>query len=123
MKRNKKTDKELYQFLSLAVDAINENEAGVSIVDSDGMRNFSQCYQELKALFNGSGAKVNCKPHDGFNSVGTISIIADSFAIQDTNAFTKAVKRAANYEIYPRTDGKLMMELIFYNLTRKVDGK
>lgn len=107
------------QFLKRIVDIINEDEVGISVADPDKVNAYTRCYLILKALFKGTNAIVKCSQSVPFNSAATISILTPRMEIMDTEAFVYATRLASNYEIYPRTDGRIMMELIFYDMTNK----
>ena len=114
------SENEVREFLKSAIDAVNQNESGISITNRDRMTEFSLCCDAMKAIFLNQNALIKCTPHDQFASVGTISITVPKLTIDVPDLFAKAAGFASNYEIYPKLDGSIVLELIFYNLTTKV---
>ena len=106
------------ELLKAVYRAILEDEAGVQVTNPNRMREFQFCAEVMKSLF-GNSASIEVIPHDDFPSVGTIRILSNRFRFKDPVKFARAAKLASNYEIYPRTDGKLMMALTFYGMTEK----
>lgn len=107
-------------FIRALGEQIARDESGVSIANKTREREFQVCAEYLKKTVKGRGVKIQCVPHDGYASVGVIRILANDFTVMKTDEFAAAVKLASNYEIYPRTDGKVMFALTFYGMTKKV---
>ena len=120
--KHEKQDKEgMSQFDKLVEDfrTIMENsDDSLSVVNLERMREMYRCYGMLKTVFQGQKVKIDFCPHDGSASIGKIEILVNkSLKIRNTKLFHDAVKFASNYEIYPRTDGKIAFNLMFYGLT------
>ena len=107
------------EILKRVVKAIEEEESGVSFVNTERVKEFVTCEMALRELLKGSRSTMEVVPHDGFSSVGVIRVLTEGFTIKDTQSFAEATSLASNYEIYARTDGKLMFALTFYGMTTK----
>ncbi len=105
--------------LEAVVKAIQEDEAGISVVNPKRMREFFDCVGRIKRIFKGQEAIIDVIPHDEFPSVGTIQIIAKEMKIFDPDSFRRASALAHNYEIYPTLDGSIVLAFSFYNMTIK----
>lgn len=121
--REEMTGEELREIDSI-LDAIGEmierGEGGVSAIDMSRVHDFVTCESVLRRVLRGRGLKIEAIPHDGFGSVGVIRVLASGLSIRDPQKFADAVSLASNYEIYPRTDGKIMFALTFYGMTNKI---
>ncbi len=113
-------DVDLDDILEAIERKIAEEENGVSIINPDRMRDLFVCNEVLKKLFAGSGAIIQCTPHDIIPSTGVIRVRAKKFRTENTKSFVKVLKLATNYEIYPRLDGTFMFALSFCDMTKKV---
>ncbi len=114
------SEQELQKTLRAVFDTVNQDESGVAVANTDRMTEFSLCCEALKAIFSGQDAVIKCTPHDHYASVGTISVTVPKMTIDVPELFAKVTGFASNYEIYPKLDGSIVLELIFYNLTTKV---
>ena len=110
------------ELLKMIYREIQKEERGASVANARRIAEFHACHMALKKAFLGSGAQIECIEHDGFASVGTIRVIARRASIRDPEMFGAALSFASNYEIYPRTDGKFMLALMFYGMTKKTEG-
>lgn len=107
-------------FIRAVGERIAAEESGISIANPTREKEFQVCADYLKKTLRGHRLKIQCEPHDGYASVGVIRVLAEDFTVMKTDEFAAAVKLASNYEIYPRTDGKVMFALTFYGMTKKV---
>ncbi len=110
------------EILRLVAEEIEREESGLSVMDPRRMEELYESFEALKQLLKGSGARIECVPHDGFASVGTVSVTARNLRVTDPQLFLKAVSRASNWEIYPRTDGFFVLSLTFYGMTHRIGG-
>ena len=119
MSTESREDRELREFFSRVMRAIQEDESGVQMTNPKRMREFMLCADVMKKLFQKSGTKIEVIPHNMFPSLGTISVTTKNMVIRDPVVFADAAGLADNYEIYPKTDGTVVLEIAFYGLTRK----
>lgn len=82
------------------------------------MRQFMYVYGVMKYMAADGGARVTYDLHKPFTSVGSISVEADTIEIENTELFKKCVGIASNIEVYPKTNGKIMMCLTFHGMTK-----
>lgn len=68
-----------------------------------------------------SKKKIICELNEPYKDVGSISIIAKDIQFSDPNDLILVLKLSDNMCIYPRTDGKIQMDFMFYDLTTTVD--
>ena len=107
--------------LALAGGLLAANSGGVRILDPARMRGFLECERELKAVLGGSPGAVRADTGEVYDKgIGVIRVCAEQLDTRYCRLFAGALSRADNYEIYPRTDGRVMLALTFYGITRKV---
>lgn len=63
-------------------------------------------------------SSVSYKVHEPFNSVGSVTLICRSANFTKPEWFMKAAELANNFEVYPRTDGKIALAFAFHGLTK-----
>lgn len=66
-------------------------------------------------------AKIKYSLNDGEIGDGDIIIIADEIVVRDVKRFVSGLKMAHNFEIYPRTDGNIQMNILFHKIMESVD--
>ena len=66
--------------------------------------------------------KSNIKYEIGepLSSMAVITIIGKPIAITNPELFARAISIADNFEVYPKTNGSVQMNLAFYNVARRV---
>ena len=111
-------DERIKEILSSVTEIIEREESGLSIVNPERVRDFYTCSELLRLVID-SDMELTVKAHNQFASIGTITAVARRFHVLDTELFAIALRLASNYEIYPRLDGSLVMELTFYSMTEK----
>ena len=119
MSTENREDRELREFFSRIMQAIQEDESGIQMTNPRRMREFMLCAEVMKKLFLKNSSKVEVIPHDGFPSVGTITVTTNNLIIRDPETFADAAGLSDNYEIYPKTDGTIVLAITFYGLTEK----
>lgn len=65
-------------------------------------------------------SKIECEIDELFPGVADITIIGKPIGIVNPDMFAKAIRIADNFEVYPKTNGSVQMNLAFYNVTRRV---
>lgn len=114
-------EKALDDLMKKVMQAIMEDESGLSIEDPKRMAEFETCHRVLRSVLRGKALKMTAVPHDDFPSVGTITVTGKSMSVTDTDLFARACALASNYEMYTQLDGTVVFNLTFYGMTRKVD--
>ena len=120
MNSEENAKKELDELLLSVAKAIEEDEAGIQIVNPKRMQEFLACGEAMKHMFRVSGTKVIISPHNMYPSVGTIEIVTKKLKFDNIELFTLASGLASNYDVYPKLDGTIVLALTFYGLTKKV---
>ena len=67
-------------------------------------------------------AKITMHLHEPFNSMGYISIEGKNYSINNPKLFALICKSASNIEIYPQTDGKVVTNIAFHGISKKLRG-
>lgn len=75
-------------------------------------------YKVLKYLTKGSKAKVTYELHKPYKSMGYVSVEGKNLSFKNMKWFLKAVELSSNFEVYPKTNGKVQMNFTFHGLTR-----
>lgn len=75
-------------------------------------------YKVLKYLTKGSKAKVTYDLHKPYKSMGYVSIESENLLFKNMKWFLKAVEMSSNFEVYPKTNGRVQMNFTFHGLTK-----
>ncbi len=61
-------------------------------------------------------AAIDVQPDALTGTSASMTIIANELIFDDMEKFSKAISKAQNFEIYPRTDGKISVNFVFNHL-------
>ena len=92
------------------------------IVNPITMQHLLYTYKILKYLTKGTGAKVTYELHEPYKSIGSVTVCGRNITFAKPEWFMKAVELAANFEVYPKTDGTVEMNFTFHGLTKPVEN-
>lgn len=115
---NNDTEKYVDSIISDIGKKIVEYDSEHTDVNEERVKQIELSYKLLSHMIVGDCVNVTYKLHDMFNDVGTISIEGNNIIFSDTDWFLTATKYASNVDIYPKTNGKIQIDLCFYGLTK-----
>ena len=78
-------------------------------------------YNTLKHLTKGTKVKVTYEMNEPYRSMGSVSITGKNITFKRPEAFVAAVKLASNFNVYPKTNGTIVMDLTFHGLTTPIE--
>ena len=81
---------------------------------------FNRLHVLLRYMF-GKRAKVTYTLHEPYNSVGYITVEGKQIDVKNPKSFIAIVKAASNFEAYPTTSGKIVMNLTYHGLTQAIE--
>lgn len=111
--------KGLDRFISGLARSIEENEKDKVIVDENRLNDVMYSKSVLEQIVSGKKVKVTSKVHEPFNSVGSVSVVGEEVVVTDSEAFNKIAEVASNVEVYPKTNGTVVVTFTFHGLTKK----
>ena len=101
-------------------EQLQREAEGVYILNVPRAREFSDCYRELKHQLHGSRTKLSWEMDEMLPGCAVIRAESRGFRVKNTAKFAAALRLASNYEIYPKTNGNIMLALTFYGLKTKI---
>lgn len=111
----------LDNLVTLVAHTAQVEDNRIQIVNPIKMQHLLYTLKILKYLTKGSGAKVTYELHEPFKSMGSVTICGKDITFPKPEWFMKAVELAANFEVYPKTDGTVEMNFTFHGLTMPVE--
>lgn len=120
------TDEEVEEMLDGFIfevlgNKIEADENRTAIVNPHRAQQVLCTYEILKRLTRGTNAKVIYDLYEPYKSMGVVSVIGSNLIFGNTEWFTKAMKLASNFEVYPKTDGTVQIDFTFHGLTVAID--
>jgi len=109
----------LDRFITCLSKNIDENEKSKVVVDDARVHDIMYSKSILEKIIEGDGVVVTHKLHEPFNSVGSVSVTGKDIIVTDSVTFNWIVSVASNVEVYPKTDGTIVMTFTFHGLTKK----
>ena len=104
--------------LQIIWNEIQESEKKLTKVDVGREEQVENLCESIKDMVDEKNVKVSCHLHEPLESSGYISIIGKNISIVNTLNFVSVLTQANNVEIYPKTDGTVQINLMFYGLKR-----
>lgn len=111
-------DDETEAIIEAIGDQLQRGVDGVYVVDIQRVKEMMVCHRELRRQLH--GATIACVLDEMSPGCGVIRVESSGFRVRNTERFMKAISLASNYEIYPKTNGKIMFALTFYGLRKKI---
>ena len=100
---------------------LNETPAGtVKIANPQKLQDVATVYKTVKANLEEKNAKVSYKLYSPFLGSASVKIIGKNILLKHPEKVFKAAKLASNFEVYPRTDGKVCMAFTFDGLVETI---
>ena len=118
---DKDVDDAIESILAAMRKQMERDEGNVSILAPAQMQKLSDTFRTMKRLTkNISGVKVFCEVNEPFVGIGSVSVIGKNILFNNPESFVQAIKKANNFEVYPKTDGRVQMNFTFHGLTMVV---
>lgn len=122
---NGMTDEEIEELLdSLSLELakqIEEDESRTSILNPFRLKQLKFTVGVMRKFAKQNRATVSCSCNEPFASMGSVSVTGKEVIINNVAWFLKAAEFASNFEVYPKTDGKICMTFTFHNLTQPLE--
>lgn len=98
------------------------SENTVKVINLARYKTMMQTAAELKEILSAGQGKgeFDVEICDLLN-YGAITVTLDELVAQDTALFAAMIARADNFEVYPRTDGRIQLNIMFYAMLDTVD--
>ena len=113
---------EMLESLTNLIGEQDENEDNrTSIINPRKLQAVLYTYKVLKYLTKGTNAKVTYALNEPYKSMGSVSIVGKELTFSNPKWFMIAVKLAANFNVYPKTNGTVQMDFTFHGLTIPLD--
>ena len=104
------------------LDFINAMPKGtVKMIDFERYKTMMQTAAELKDILAETNAQgeIEIDVCDTFNA-GFVKTELDDLTVMNTKQFAAMIKKADNFEIYPRTDGKIQLNITFQSVLKTI---
>lgn len=99
---------------------VNQSESGTSVINPEMVARVRNTSKLLKKIVKGKDVKITCELNEPYVSMGSVSIVGNEISIENPSDFVRAAMCATNFEVYPKVDGTVQINLTFYGLARKV---
>jgi len=100
---------------------IDDDEKRAAIINPFKVRGINASYEVLKKMLRGSGASVNMSIGDHYKSMGTITIIGKEMVFSEPRLLAAIMKTASNTDIYPKTDGTIVIDITYHGITTPIE--
>ncbi len=105
------------------LDFINTLPKGkVKMIDLERYKTMMQTTVELKNILVQTGAEGELEIDlcDTFN-MGSIKAELEELTVLDTKQFAAMIEKADNFEIYPKTNGKIQLNIAFQSVLKTIE--
>ena len=108
------------------IDAIREylssSKTGNEIIvaDPERMDEFYQSYELLSSAIDGGKRAFTSHIGRPCKTAGMFRIVGKNITFKDTESLYKLQKLATNFDVYPKTDGTVRMDIIFHHIFKRI---
>lgn len=99
---------------------VSKDEAGTSVIIPERVKQVETAYKALRLIAKGKNIDVTYELNEPYTSMGSVTVVGKEVIITNPVLLAKVASMASNFEVYPKTNGTVQMNLTFHNLTRKV---
>jgi hypothetical protein len=91
------------------------NAPKVGVVNLARQRELAESYAIIKGIILAYDPNATIEIVEGALQMGAvvISAVTSDVTVYDTAAFAEAIKNADNFQVYPRTDDKVKLDILF----------
>ena len=94
-----------------------EEESRPGIPNPSQTEQLTEAYALACRLFQGTNVRVTGGLHKPMQSMGFVTLEAQTIPFANASQFARLVDLADNWEIYPMTNGNIRLTLTFHRLT------
>lgn len=93
----------------------------VKMINIERYKKMMEAAAELKDILAESSyqGEIEISIYDEFN-MGTVKTRLDDLTVMNTAKFAAMIAKADNFEIYPRTDGKIQLAIAFQSVLKSI---
>lgn len=114
------SNEEFEEFVAYAKELFENRSNSISTINLDRVHDMVRVYNVVKEMTKDTSANVNYKIEDPSVGLGVVSAECETLVFNSPKKFTEAVTLADNFNVYPKTNGKVHMDFALYNMTVKV---
>lgn len=112
---------EFNRFLEGLARKTIEASKGIYIPNMKRQKLFYSSLEALKRAVDINNAEITYDIHnDPFDGSGSISIVGNRIQVTNPSLFAEIASRASNIDFYPRIDGCVDLDLMYYRLFDKI---
>ena len=90
------------------------------IIAPSKMKEFAELFVVCKKLMSAQQVKASYELNTPFPYMGTISLVGQSIDLIDKEFVKYITTHSSNWEVHPRTDGKIQMDIVLYGVAELV---
>ena len=85
------------------------------VVNEDKMQNVLDAFEIIKRIVFASDSDATIEVVEGALQLGSVAIkvMTTDVTVYDTAEFAEATKNAANWQVYPTTDDRVKLDILF----------
>lgn len=99
---------------------IESDEAKVTLLNMDRLRQLEFTYLVMQYLTKGTDANVTYKLYEPFKTMGSVFVEGKLLEFDRPKWFARAAELASNVDIYPLTNDAVRLTFTFHGLTAPV---
>lgn len=90
----------------------------IGVVNLPRQADLLEAYELIKGIILAEDHDATVEIKHGLLQFGdvAIQIVTDDITVYDMRAFSKVIEKADNFQIYPTTDGKIKLDIMFKNV-------
>lgn len=105
--------------LAKLVESDDAEDCSIDVTDPRRLADVRYVYETLIKHKN-AGSKIFLKVNEPFDNMACIKIVGNHIRFRSEEALKAVFSRANNFEVCQKTDGTIVLSIMFYGMTREV---
>ncbi len=110
---------ELWEEMGEIAEMFQKASTGVFEVNPEKVNVVETIYNTMTHIISGENIQIEYEYGELSPDFGSISITGSRIVVDNPALFVKAVEIASNYDMYPKTDGKVVIDIGVYGIAEK----
>lgn len=116
-------DKETDDFIMSLAKLIKRQEIGSFTTNKETVELIEATARVMQDILETTeGISITHELHEPFETFGSVTVKGKELVFNDTSMFTAVLRSCDVWEVYPRTDKKVQIDLAYHDVSVREDG-
>lgn len=101
-------------------EMLKKDDVGIYVLNPERCTELYYAFKKVKKVIRGRGCKAKIRLNTPTITMGYIEIEGEELSFLNSTDMIEAMKLASNVDVYPKTNGKIKMDLGFHGINKRV---